>query len=336
MSLRKNRAFTLVELLVVISIIGVLMALLLPAIGAAREMARRMACGANLKQIGQATMDYETSKHNLPASRYFNSTNTRIYSWVNALLPVTDNNSARLIDQVEANGGNFNTDPSLTLSLPWLVCGTDDFTDSGSVDGMSYACVSGRMNFEPDNAGSLATNFPLDYVENGLFPDRVTFTPGRRVEQSSLADVSNGDGTSNTLMYCENVNVTKWRVDISTVPANSRHEFNFGVIWLPTTTPLIGLNQDIPALTVPPLDADHARPGSFHPNGFVVCMADGSTRFINDSIRYDVYCRLMTSNGRRTQDPDAATPILNGNALPLDQRRPFPLWQNTPIQAGDY
>lgn len=67
--IRENRGFTLVELLVVIAIIGILVALLLPAVQAARESARRMSCTNNVKNLALAALNYESIKGELPPAR---------------------------------------------------------------------------------------------------------------------------------------------------------------------------------------------------------------------------------------------------------------------------
>ena len=82
----RRHGFTLVELLVVIAIIGVLVALLLPAVQSARESARRASCTNNLHQIGVALQSFHNDHQKLPPSRYFNGYPT----WFAIILPYVE------------------------------------------------------------------------------------------------------------------------------------------------------------------------------------------------------------------------------------------------------
>src|SRR6185295_5062975 len=80
---RLGRGFTLVELLVVLAIIGLLVAILLPAVQAAREAARRLSCGNNLRQLAVAALLYEDVQGSLPPS----AVSATHYTWATLLLP---------------------------------------------------------------------------------------------------------------------------------------------------------------------------------------------------------------------------------------------------------
>src|SRR6266404_2772650 len=96
-------AFTLVELLVVIAIIGVLVALLLPAVQAARESARRMQCSNKLKQLTLALMNYQDTCKSFPAQGLPNNNASNNWGWGPMVFPYMELQA--LYDSLNPNGG---------------------------------------------------------------------------------------------------------------------------------------------------------------------------------------------------------------------------------------
>ncbi|MGL4461718.1 MAG: DUF1559 domain-containing protein, partial [Planctomycetia bacterium] len=139
----RNRGFTLIELLVVIAIIGVLIALLLPAIQQAREAARRSQCQSNVKQIGLALHNYAETHKMLPlsylpvGSGYDGNSLSR--SWIMFVLPFVDQEA--LYDSInhDVSLGAGNTTVARS-ALPVFVCPSD--SHDGTLD--NRANVGGR------------------------------------------------------------------------------------------------------------------------------------------------------------------------------------------------
>ncbi|QEG37544.1 DUF1559 domain-containing protein [Bythopirellula goksoeyrii] len=117
---RARRGFTLVELLVVIAIIGVLVALLLPAIQAARESARRMTCTNHLKQMGLANLNYESSNKKLPPGSTAGTSNKNGFSWHVEILPFAEFSSLnnQIQQQIEAKTVTRTTRAGTIEDLP--------------------------------------------------------------------------------------------------------------------------------------------------------------------------------------------------------------------------
>ena len=123
-SLLSRAGFTLVELLVVIAIIGILVALLLPAVQSARESARRTTCANNLKQIGLAVHNYHDTKGKLPYASAWGVASTGGI-WTNFILPFME--SSNLADAFDYNVGMAHSNNAVAAATPikGFICPSD-------------------------------------------------------------------------------------------------------------------------------------------------------------------------------------------------------------------
>ncbi len=131
---RFSQAFTLVELLVVIAIIGVLIALLLPAVQAARESARRMSCANNMRQIGIAIHNYHDTLKSFPAGQIASETRCTNFGWGALILPYIEQSNlgvqldfaTTIIDGADASGNAVAGNAKLGATLvPTYLCPSD-------------------------------------------------------------------------------------------------------------------------------------------------------------------------------------------------------------------
>lgn len=214
--LTKRRAFTLVELLVVIAIIGTLVALLLPAVQAAREAARRSQCQNNLKQVALSTLNYEAVNKILPGG--VGTFGCCWGTWQMRVLPFLE--LQNMSDQYENLDGNDGTGPRYgaqpvninitSRRIASLTCPTDTPNapiGNPPITSHSYVVNYGNTSFfqstlndipflgAPFNAytGSTSDDGPVGAVRRPW--PRVY---GRPVELAEILD-----GTSSTLMFAE-------------------------------------------------------------------------------------------------------------------------------------
>jgi prepilin-type N-terminal cleavage/methylation domain-containing protein/prepilin-type processing-associated H-X9-DG protein len=300
-----RRGLTLIELLVVISLIAVLIALLLPAVQATREAARRAQCANNLKQIGLALLNFESTNGTFPPGvkaqvrfSYSYDSTTGGYewtSWSNYILPYLEQPAYF----AALNGPSFNLNQSAVDPAAWS-------TLSGISLGM-FLCPSDRAAdfiMVPVNTGVLLAKDNYLGVFSGLNDgDNYYGTiAGRKAvfcyyQGTSVAAIT--DGTSNTMAVAEYLtgldqndsrgsyytNRAGCQFLYVTLGPNSRAPDV--LIDNPMFCPADGSRSN-PQLNLPcisgPTDANYASPRSRHSGGINALFCDGSVHFMKDGI----------------------------------------------------
>jgi prepilin-type N-terminal cleavage/methylation domain-containing protein len=274
----RRNGFTLVELLVVIAIIGVLVALLLPAVQAAREAARRMQCTNNLKQLGLAVHNYhDTFLVFPPQMMNVDASNDRRWGWGAVTLPFIEQGT--LFEQLKPDGGRQIPTASTLINGATLL----------KTKVAAHLCPSDNTGvhlnqFHPSvAASSIADNWysRSNYVCNQQI---MRYRAGFGGACFRMAEVT--DGTTNTLLIGERrllvppanryVGSIIWGTAAGT--GDSANVFHAAH---PINTPSKNADFDADAA-----DTTRYRFGvsSAHPSGAVFAMTDGSVRFVSETI----------------------------------------------------
>jgi prepilin-type N-terminal cleavage/methylation domain-containing protein len=314
-----DRGFTIVELLVVITIIGILMAMLLPAANRAREAARRIECINRQKEIGSAVITYSTSKgHMVPSRGWFDGTPqdswSTHHSWVVQLLSYIGRND--VYEQMA--GGSVR---GIDLRIDLLVCPSDPSIRNVGTP-LSYVVNGGHAK---SSVAVYNKTTPIDWRDNGSCTEMVPLKNGRQpADPVTPGFIARHDGMSSTVLLSENVDATNWN------PTGAPYPAEVSMFWEPTLTPSVPLNQEMGVKTeadMASLQASpYARPSSRHGSGgFVMTFCDTNVKFIGEGIDYKIYALLMTPNGRGARPP--GTQISGA---------PQPAWQVEAVSDSDY
>jgi prepilin-type N-terminal cleavage/methylation domain-containing protein/prepilin-type processing-associated H-X9-DG protein len=312
----RSGGFTLVELLVVIAIIGVLVALLLPAVQAAREAARRMKCQNNLKQIALGLQNYEGTFQKLPHGTNTPCCNPRGDNWAIMIFPFIELKT--LYDSMDHNGFmHANTPVNVAAAqnhkLPGWICPSDPDATKPIMPHLPGESVSpahslwypgsmGPTHMGPNSdAGCVFCPVGPAPSENsyccqghrfgtdaGLGFPAGSFAGmfGRSERAIRFSEVT--DGLSNTFLIGETIpkHCTRMGLFVHNFPLSS---------------------QIIPVNTMESAAAGTATANqncwrtcgykSFHPGGAGFAMGDGSVRFAPITIDFRIYCHLGTRGG---------------------------------------
>ncbi len=306
MSFRQRRdlprsAFTLVELLVVIAIIGILIGMLLPAVQAVRESARRTQCLNNLKQMSLALLNYESTFGHLPPG----------YSY-----PAEAFWSAYLLPQVEQN----NLYETIDLEGPWIISGSANHDACASYIAL-FQCPSSGVVEHESNAQGIDGRVPCNYIacasgtnnrESGEKPyvgdDDPQLSDGIFFENSETTLAQIIDGQSNTIMIGEALHdFTLWGQDYADSPEVVDHWYiGSNGLGPYSSDNSIDVSEAIGSAACPinstqdedsPINDKELCFSSRHPGVAQLGYADGHAGNVRETIDPEVLSALGTRNG---------------------------------------
>jgi len=299
MCIQKRRGFTLVELLVVIAIIGILVALLLPAIQAAREAARRTQCTNNLKQAALAVQNYHDTYKVFPPGGF--SGGNRM-SWHVMVLPFIEQST--LYDRFNFNAPSYTAAANLTVALegveaffcPSGILATRKTTDTGEY-GVPIGGTTAVATYSTHYYGILGPK-GTNPMTNAAYP-MYTGSPGHGdyatsgvlIRQTSLGMRDVLDGTSNTLLMGE----------ISWAKANTYR------VWIrgcdgSASAPSKNVTYPIKVQPYTANNFNDVSFGSEHPGGAQFAMCDGAVKFVSENIDMVVYRAAASRDAGEPQE----------------------------------
>jgi prepilin-type N-terminal cleavage/methylation domain-containing protein len=295
---KKHSGFTLVELLVVIAIIGILVGLLLPAVQAARETARRMQCGNNMKQIGLALHNYHSSVGRFP---FCNGGTGGRFSGISQIMPFMElQNIHSNIDFRYLPNHQINNTARL-VEVTGFRCPTDTDNPLPTAGGaINYYPNKGTSPIwqDPKANGFMFRNSGIRFAEitdgtshTAAFCERV-LTDGSNGIISPIADVFLASGSPVTADDAVNLCNS---VDISNL--GNQFPLFMGAPWIDGQHGYLHVNT--PNTRSCGFYPTHASmpPSSFHPVGVNLLRCDGSVQYLVDTIDINVWRALGTRNG---------------------------------------
>jgi prepilin-type N-terminal cleavage/methylation domain-containing protein/prepilin-type processing-associated H-X9-DG protein len=306
-----KRGFTIVELLVVITIIGILMAMLFPALNTARNVARRSQCTNRQRQLGQGMLTYALTsssnrfpgwKQNITPDPKSGSTTPFEANWVIRILPQIEANS--IFTFISKNPAALTADPLDTNTpqnnrlprLDTVICPANPPV-SRLAPVLSYVANTGVTGGETH-----------DKKWTGVFFDHTVPLADRVNVGPSY--ISKYDGTTNTIMLSESIHQKYWNnqgINLS--------EVGVGLMWdSAQDTSGDSANYDtweppVSSAAGSPAEKVHMLPSSRHPGVFVMTFCDGHTKAVSENIRFRVYHYLMTSNGQEKYAKESNAPL---------------------------